>query len=95
MAWGQGRNSQLTRQARRTIPYRCHCGATTHLQLDHIINLAEGGADDITNVQWLCDPCHTAKTERERQRGITRAITKRGGMSRRLRDREPHPGTRR
>ena len=40
-------------------------------QRDHIIPLAEGGADDETNEQGLCDECHLAKTLREAARART------------------------
>lgn len=30
--------------------------------IDHIIELANGGTDDIENLQPLCSPCHKAKT---------------------------------
>lgn len=36
---------------------------------DHRVPLAEGGADDETNEQALCDPCHDAKSLAERLRG--------------------------
>ena len=35
-------------------------------ELDHIIELADGGADDDTNRQGLCKPCHQAKTDAAR-----------------------------
>lgn len=38
-------------------------------QRDHRIPLAEGGADDPTNEQALCDPCHEAKSQAEALRG--------------------------
>ena len=41
-------------------------------QRDHVIPLAEGGADDVTNEQGLCDECHDAKSETEKQRGLAR-----------------------
>ena len=31
-------------------------------ELDHILPLCKGGADDETNLQGLCDDCHKAKT---------------------------------
>ena len=40
---------------------------------DHIVPLADGGADDDENVQGLCSACHAAKTAREageRARGV-------------------------
>lgn len=36
---------------------------------DHRIPLAEGGPDDVSNEQALCDPCHDAKSLAERLRG--------------------------
>jgi 5-methylcytosine-specific restriction enzyme A len=40
---------------------------------DHIIPLAEGGADDGTNTQAVCQSCSDAKTSREATRGRQRA----------------------
>lgn len=33
--------------------------------VDHILNKAQGGTDARSNLQPLCDACHTAKTQRE------------------------------
>ncbi|WP_428718568.1 HNH endonuclease [Undibacterium curvum] len=41
---------------------------TPATQRDHIIPLCEGGADDETNEQGLCDPCHETKSLAEAQR---------------------------
>ena len=41
-------------------------------QRDHIIPLAEGGVDDESNEQGLCEACHDAKSQREAQRGRAR-----------------------
>jgi len=35
---------------------------------DHRIPLADGGADDVTNMQPLCPPCHMTKTAQENSR---------------------------
>lgn len=49
------------------------CGACgeddpTLLQLDHITEIADGGAkNDPSNVWLLCEPCHDAKTEHARR----------------------------
>lgn len=40
---------------------------------DHIIPLAEGGADDETNEQGLCLDCNDAKSEEEAKRGVRRS----------------------
>jgi 5-methylcytosine-specific restriction protein A len=42
--------------------------ATAATQRDHVLALEEGGADDETNEQALCLPCHEAKSLVERQR---------------------------
>lgn len=45
--------------------YRCvECGATnkeTTLEIDHIIPVAKGGTNDISNLQTLCKKCNRAK----------------------------------
>lgn len=44
------------------------CPTKLHLKrwiLDHITPLEEGGADDETNLQAICEPCSTVKTSRE------------------------------
>ena len=37
--------------------------------VDHIINTAQGGTDDPTNLQTLCNPCHDKKTHAESMAG--------------------------
>jgi 5-methylcytosine-specific restriction protein A len=46
---------------------------TLATQRDHIKPLAEGGADDQSNEQGLCVPCHEAKSLKERIRGQMRS----------------------
>jgi 5-methylcytosine-specific restriction enzyme A len=41
-------------------------------QRDHVIPLAEGGQDDASNEQGLCDPCHEAKSLAESLRARRR-----------------------
>jgi 5-methylcytosine-specific restriction protein A len=36
---------------------------------DHIVPKAEGGTDDYENLQTLCRSCHTAKTDKEKNKG--------------------------
>jgi 5-methylcytosine-specific restriction endonuclease McrA len=33
--------------------------------VDHITPKAQGGTDDLSNLQSICDPCHAEKTARE------------------------------
>lgn len=40
---------------------------------DHIIPLAEGGTDDESNIQPLCQTCSDAKTAEEAKRGLHRS----------------------
>jgi len=40
------------------------CGALG-FPVDHIVPLEQGGADEDSNKQTLCQPCHDAKTARE------------------------------
>jgi 5-methylcytosine-specific restriction protein A len=42
---------------------------TEATQRDHIVPLAEGGADDESNVQGLCRECHDIKSKEESARG--------------------------
>lgn len=103
VAWanGAGRCStplwrELKRQARQALPYRCaECGRDSGggLQLDHIIPVAEGGLDELSNLQWLCWPCHREKSNQERARGNARANARRRERLRRPdRYRGKHPG---
>ena len=40
--------------------HRCtHCGATTNLELHHILPLNQGGTNHLDNLTTLCNSCHT------------------------------------
>lgn len=73
--WGSGRGGRPWRRIRDRIllrdQYTCRaCGhVTKDLEVDHIINVAEGGSDDDSNLQALCVPCHQEKTAAESARG--------------------------
>ena len=48
--------------------YHCQsCGKThqeTQLSIDHIIPLAKGGSNDVSNLQTLCLTCNQKKTHK-------------------------------
>ena len=62
----------LTRSIRHEVfkrdNYRCvECGATnkdTRLHVDHIIPVAQGGTDELDNLQTLCEACNLSKSNR-------------------------------
>lgn len=55
-------------------PLCVECEKTGRVELatirDHVIPLAEGGADDKANSQGLCVTCHDIKSSEERLRGL-------------------------
>ena len=52
--------------------YRCvSCGARHELQADHVVPLSRGGAPlDLANLQTLCRPCNSAKSDSDGFRGF-------------------------
>ena len=103
MTWGQGSNipKRIKDQVRRRdqvcqLNYPGLCTGEID-EFDHPDGLADQGLERQTvrsaiEVQGVCSPCHTEKTKRQQQTGRDRARKQRGGLSRRLRDLEPHPG---
>lgn len=49
----------------RRSPVCQACGSSPAQHVDHIAPRAQGGGDDLANLQALCAPCHSAKTARE------------------------------
>lgn len=97
MAWTNGPSRTSTTswartraQAERELPRECgdnHRGPCAgNLELDHRTPHAEGGADTLDNLQWLCKRHHAMKSQREAARGKARR-TSRGHF-----DAETHPG---
>lgn len=80
------------RRILRRDRYTCRgCGGqrcgNEQLEVDHIINVAEGGDDSDENLQTLgARPCHAEKTRQEIARGRARRSTNR--------PKRPHPGLR-
>ena len=73
--WGHGRGGRPWRRLKDTILMRdkhtCqHCKRVGgDLELDHIVNVANGGTDDGSNLQILCKDCHQVKTAGESKVG--------------------------
>lgn len=42
------------------------CGATDTLDFDHIVAICNGGTNDLSNGQILCEACHVAKSTRDK-----------------------------
>lgn len=67
-AWGKQRKAALERDKRLCQP----CLALTPprvtlaTQVDHIKGKADGGTDDLANLQSICQDCHTTKTITDR-----------------------------
>lgn len=74
-SYGQGRGGRPWRRLKQSVHERdlwtcCQCGRVTmDLECDHIINKAQGGTDDMHNLQSLCKDCHSKKTIQESKQG--------------------------
>ncbi len=73
--YGKGRGGRQWRRIKQQVHERdqwtcCGCGRVTmDLQCDHIVNTAQGGTDDLNNLQSLCKPCHDIKSLAESKAG--------------------------
>ena len=72
-AWTRLRDLVLKRDGGLCQPCLRARRVTRATQVDHIKSKAEGGTDDESNLQSICEPCHKAKTARESARARTRA----------------------
>jgi 5-methylcytosine-specific restriction enzyme A len=84
-AWGQGRGGSKWRTRRERIFDRdgfvcqiCKSAGimrvvtlhgSSHGVCDHIVPMSQGGGDDDTNLQTICQACDAAKTQRESRGG--------------------------
>lgn len=76
-AWDKLRQRILRRDSGLCQPCLKSGLVTAANQVDHITPKAEGGADDESNLQAICDACHKAKTAAEARAGRAQA----GGWS--------------
>lgn len=102
MTWGQGSNipTSVKAKVRRRdktcrLQYPGICTGAID-EFDHPDGLAGQERRPVQSageVQGVCHPCHTEKTKGQTAAGQRAAIAQRGSLSKRYRDREPHPGT--
>lgn len=63
--WVRLRKQVLRRDGFLCIPCKKAGTLTKATQVDHILNKAKGGSDDMYNLQSICDKCHKLKTQGE------------------------------
>lgn len=62
----RGAPHRLRKEVLRRDGNRCvQCGNTNRLEVDHIINIANGGTHNLDNLQTLCADCHREKSQQE------------------------------
>ena len=59
------------RRVRRRDGYRCRVCNQPGIEVDHIIEVADGGTWDLSNLQTLCETHHRAKTAASRRNRST------------------------
>ena len=61
-------NKSIRHEVFKRDNYRClECGASnkdTVLHIDHIVPVSQGGSDELSNLQTLCETCNLAKSNR-------------------------------
>lgn len=70
--WRRKRDRIMARDGRLCVPCRAAGRLTLATEVDHVVPKAEGGADDDSNLQAICDDCHAVKTKAEAARGVGR-----------------------
>jgi len=81
------RNPRLRRQILDRDPtcrLQTHCDGERSVEVDHIVEVIDGGSDHPANLQGVCARCHMVKTQARAHRGRPRLH----------RAAEPHPGIR-
>lgn len=66
----RGAPHKLRKATKQRDGYKCvKCGSTESLEVDHILNTAQGGTHTLNNLQTLCHTCHKQKTRQEMSKG--------------------------
>jgi len=52
---------KLSRYARQVQPWCSRCGTNKDLTADHILSLADGGQNVLSNIMVLCRKCNSSK----------------------------------
>lgn len=75
-SYGQGRGGRPWRRLKQQVHVRdewtcqsCH-RVSMYLECDHVINKAQGGTNELSNLQSLCKECHDTKTQQESKAGM-------------------------
>jgi 5-methylcytosine-specific restriction protein A len=70
--WRRKREEILKRDSYLCVPCKQQDRITLASEVDHVIPQAEGGSEDDSNLQSICEACHKAKTHAEAARGVKR-----------------------
>lgn len=62
-----GFSASLKKECLKRDNFLCvKCNSQENLEVDHIVELVDGGENDISNLQTLCTECHKEKTRQSR-----------------------------
>ena len=65
--WRKARKAALERDKGMCKPCKSIGVWRAATEVDHIINKAQGGTDELDNLQSICRQCHQSKTSSERR----------------------------
>lgn len=83
----RGAPHKLRKAAKQRDGHKCvKCGNTNNLEVDHILNTAQGGTHTLNNLQTLCHTCHKQKTRQEMSQGHKQRANRAKYPT------QPHPG---
>ena len=69
-AQGAGTSAALADRTSLCATREAKGRVTIAAEVDHLLQLAKGGADNETNFQSLCEPCHRIKTAQDTGRRV-------------------------